>query len=130
MEGLAGMQTLTMEFFSSRSPAWTLVTSLCAIALLGIFRKRRNALPFPPGPKALPLVGNIWDLPNKNAWLTYSHWGKKYGKYFPQLNRERRLQLWNEIDSDIVHAKFLGTHVIILNSAKAAHELFEKRSSI
>jgi hypothetical protein len=34
------------------------------------------------------------------------------------------------IDSDIVHACFLGTHVIFLNSAKAVHELFEKRSSI
>jgi hypothetical protein len=34
------------------------------------------------------------------------------------------------IDSDIVHVNSLGTHVIVLNSAKAVHELFEKRSSI
>ncbi len=34
------------------------------------------------------------------------------------------------VDSDIVHATALGTHIIILNSAKAVYELFEKRSSI
>lgn len=34
------------------------------------------------------------------------------------------------IDSDIVHANSLGTHVIVLNSAKAVRELLEKRSSI
>jgi hypothetical protein len=33
-------------------------------------------------------------------------------------------------DSDIVHATALGTHIIVLNSAKAVHELFEKRSAI
>ncbi|KAH9959806.1 cytochrome P450 [Russula dissimulans] len=111
VEGLASMQTPTIEFFSGRTPAWTLVTSLCVIALLRIFRTRRHALPFPPGPKGLPIIGNALDMPNKNAWLTYSRWGRKY-------------------DSDIVHAEFLGTHVIVLNSAKAVHELFEKRSSI
>ena len=35
-----------------------------------------------------------------------------------------------EVDSDIVHVNSLGIHVIVLNSAKAVHELFEKRSSI
>ncbi|KAF8262577.1 cytochrome P450 [Lactarius quietus] len=50
-------------------------------------------------------------MPSKNQWLTYSLWGKQY-------------------NSDIVHATALGTHIIVLNSAKAVHELFEKRSSI
>ncbi|KAI9452763.1 cytochrome P450, partial [Lactarius psammicola] len=65
----------------------------------------------PPGPKGLPLVGNVLDMPTRNQWLTYWRWGKKY-------------------NSDIVHAKVLGTHVIILNSTKAACELFDKRSSL
>ena len=34
------------------------------------------------------------------------------------------------VDSEIVHATAFGTHIIVLNSAKAVHELFEKRSSI
>ena len=32
--------------------------------------------------------------------------------------------------SDIVHAEVLGTHIIVLNSEKAAKELFERRSSL
>jgi hypothetical protein len=68
-------------------------------------------------------------MPNKNAWLTYSRWGRKYGKCFPNLIGSADYN-FGMIDSDIVHAEFLGTHVIVLNSAKAVHELFEKRSSI
>ena len=41
-----------------------------------------------------------------------------------------RITFFGTIDSDIVHAYSLGNHVIVLNSAKAVHELFEKRSSI
>ncbi|KAN0118658.1 Cytochrome P450 [Russula decolorans] len=87
-----------------------LVFSFCAIAFLHMFR-RRPALPFPPGPKGLPILGNALDMPRENPWLTYWQWGKK-------------------CNSDIVHANSLGTHVIVLNSAKAVRELFEKRSSI
>ena len=32
--------------------------------------------------------------------------------------------------SDVIHADALGTHLIIVNSAKAAKEMFEKRFSL
>lgn len=32
--------------------------------------------------------------------------------------------------SDVVHVDVLGTHMVIVNSTKAANELFDKRSSI
>ena len=32
--------------------------------------------------------------------------------------------------SDVVHVDVLGTHMVIVNSTKAAKELFDKRSSI
>ncbi|KAI9507628.1 cytochrome P450 [Russula earlei] len=117
-----------MEFFSHSRP-WTIVVSFCIIAFLHMFRRRRPALPFPPGPKGLPILGNALDMPNKNPWLTYLQWGKMYGKCFSDLIRGVDYIL-EMIDSDIVHANFLGKHVIVLNSAKAVHELFEKRSSI
>ena len=34
------------------------------------------------------------------------------------------------LGSDIVHIDVLGTHIIIVNSTRAAKELFDKRSSI
>ncbi|KAI0295664.1 cytochrome P450 [Multifurca ochricompacta] len=103
--------TSDVQSFSSRARAWTLVISFCLVIFLHTFYRRRHTLPLPPGPKGLPIIGNALDMPSKNQWLTYRQWGEKY-------------------NSDIVHAKALGTHVIVLNSAKAVHELFEKRSSI
>jgi hypothetical protein len=38
--------------------------------------------------------------------------------------------VYNLIDSSLIHVKLLGTHMIVVNSAKAAYELFEKRSAI
>lgn len=35
-----------------------------------------------------------------------------------------------DLGSDIIHAEVLGTDLIILNSAKAARELLERRSSL
>lgn len=32
--------------------------------------------------------------------------------------------------SDVVHVDVLGTHMVMVNSIKAANELFDKRSSI
>lgn len=122
------MEILTVEFFSSRA-SWVLVVSSCVAVFLHILRRRRRALPYPPGPKGLPIIGNALDMPSKNPCLTYSQWGEKYGMCFPYLIGCVRCIL-GAIDSDIVHANSLGIHVIVLNSAKAVHELFEKRSSI
>ncbi|KAH9011824.1 cytochrome P450 [Lactarius hengduanensis] len=105
------MEIPNMEIFSCRARTWMPVISFCVVILLHSIRRRQRALPFPPGPKGLPIVGNVLDMPSRNQWLTYRKWGKQH-------------------DSDIVHATALGTHIIVLNSAKAVHELFEKRSSI
>ncbi|KAI0267813.1 cytochrome P450 [Gloeopeniophorella convolvens] len=77
-----------------------------------IARKRpRPPLPYPPGPKGLPLIGNLLDMPRTYQWLTYERWGK-------------------EFNSDIVHVELPGMHIVVLNSAKAANELLGERSSI
>ncbi|KAH9039868.1 cytochrome P450, partial [Lactarius pseudohatsudake] len=68
-------------------------------------------LPYPPGPKRIPIIGNLLDMPSREEWVTYKKWSDQYG-------------------SDVVHVDVLGTHMVIVNSAKAANELFDKRSSI
>ena len=40
------------------------------------------------------------------------------------------LQVTLLLGSDIVHVDVMGTHIVILNSLKAGHELLDKRSSI
>jgi hypothetical protein len=42
-------------------------------------RRLRRGLPLPPGPKRLPILGNVFDLNVFEPWLTYTDWAKKYG---------------------------------------------------
>ncbi|OCH90228.1 CyP450 monooxygenase [Obba rivulosa] len=98
----------------------SIISIICVPALTGLFLtlllqcgRRKSSLhhlPLPPGPKPLPLVGNILDIPTAYQWLTYAEWSKTYG--------------------NIVHVKFFGKSLIILGSAKHAFDLFEKRSSL
>ena len=73
-----------------------LLFSFCTIVFLHMFR-RRPTLPFPPGPKGLPILGNALDMPRENPWLTYWQWGKKCSKYFPYIYEpvESALPFWN-----------------------------------
>lgn len=76
-------------------------------------RKGKNKyahLPFPPGPKPLPFIGNALDLPRSREYATYHEWSKLYG--------------------DVVHTHAFGHHIIVLNSVKAAREMLDQRSSI
>lgn len=49
-----------------------------------ILGRSRNAqgLPFAPGPKPLPLVGNIRDIVFERECETYMEWSKTYGKAY------------------------------------------------
>jgi hypothetical protein len=34
----------------------------------------------PPGPKGLPILGNVLDLPTEKGWLVFRKWGQTWGK--------------------------------------------------
>lgn len=38
-----------------------------------------NTTPFPPGPKPLPILGNMLDMPSVKPWLVFSDWSNKFG---------------------------------------------------
>ncbi|KDQ14783.1 hypothetical protein BOTBODRAFT_32546 [Botryobasidium botryosum FD-172 SS1] len=90
-------------------------------ALLGIFAtlviyrlRAANAanprrLPYPPGPKPEPIIGNARHIPAHSSWLQYTDWKKVHG--------------------DIIHMEALGTHILVLNSYKASRDLLELKSA-
>ena len=35
----------------------------------------------PPGPKPLPVVGNVYQIPKQFEYVQYAEWAKQYGTY-------------------------------------------------
>jgi hypothetical protein len=50
--------------------------------LLVFFRdyRRRGGLPYPPGPRSWPIIGNILSIPKDAPWIAYADMSKIYGK--------------------------------------------------
>ncbi|KAF4598059.1 hypothetical protein EYR38_006453 [Pleurotus pulmonarius] len=90
----------------------TVFTLIAVLYLRQRFSKRGTEYtwPLPPGPKRLPFIGNLLDMPKHLEWVTFRKWAR-------------------DLDSDIIHIDLMGNHVIILDSFEAANDLLEKRSS-
>lgn len=78
-----------------------------------VYRSRKHALPLPPGPKGLPLVGNIKDLPRSADVPVWEHWLAHKDAYGP-----------------ISSITVFGTTFVILNSSDVVLELLTKRAAI
>ena len=42
----------------------------------------RRQGPLPPGPKGLPIIGNVLDMPTSHEWLTFAKWGVQWGTLY------------------------------------------------
>ncbi|KAM5533378.1 hypothetical protein V8D89_012928 [Ganoderma adspersum] len=68
-----------------------------------------SALPLPPGPKPLPVVGNLFDIPTRRLGASFRGINERYG--------------------DVAHLSALGQSMIVLGSYAAACVLLEDRSA-
>ncbi|KAF8177313.1 cytochrome P450 [Mycena galopus ATCC 62051] len=91
-------------FLLSIDSRWTLVLTAVAVGLVQYLRKRKTP-PLPPGPRGLPLLGNIFDVPSHDHWLKFAEMG----------------EIWGDISSLTV----FGQTMIIVNSLKVAEDLLE-----
>ncbi|KDQ58241.1 hypothetical protein JAAARDRAFT_57969 [Jaapia argillacea MUCL 33604] len=91
----------------------TVVVAVAAVFLLRQWNhsRRSGGLPFPPGPTPEPFIGNLRHIPKDKPWVTYVQWGKQYG-------------------GEVVSFESFGTRVVVLNSARVASDLLEKRGAI
>lgn len=82
------------------------------LGLIGwlLYAERKRDAGLPPGPRRLPVIGNLHQAPAKVPWLTYTKWTKQYGPIFS--------------------LQFGLTTVIMLGTHQAANDLLDKRSSI
>jgi hypothetical protein len=66
-------------------------------------------------------------MPSREEWVTYRKWSEESG--MPRMLSRFVSPPESLSGSDVIHADVMGSHIIILNSMKAAHELLDKRSS-
>ncbi len=59
---------------------WLVVIGVFTLlfALVQARKKKNGALP--PGPKPLPIVGNVLDLTARELWVRATQWAKSYGE--------------------------------------------------
>ncbi|KAI0051668.1 cytochrome P450 [Auriscalpium vulgare] len=97
-------------FDQSPPLSWLALALLAVLLLVALVRVATpptfHGAPLPPGPTSSWFGGH---LPTLYPWLTYADWRQKYG--------------------DVIYIYSLGNPIVILNSAKAAHDLLEERSA-
>jgi hypothetical protein len=86
--------------------------TLCILYATNRHLKRKGFLSLPPGPKGLPLLGNVNDLP-KPGMLECHHWLHHKSIYGP-----------------ISSVTVLGQTFVIINDPEIAFELLRDRSAI
>ncbi|THU91684.1 cytochrome P450 [Dendrothele bispora CBS 962.96] len=72
------------------------------------FRRARTGR-YPPGPRGIPVLGNLFQLDNVKSWHTFTKWKELYGP--------------------IIRLNIAGQPMVIINSKKVAEDLFDRRGS-
>ncbi|KZT05767.1 cytochrome P450 [Laetiporus sulphureus 93-53] len=82
--------------------------AIALLVTLGLYERKHNRA-LPPGPRGWPLIGNVFDVPKSQPWKMFAQWGDLWG--------------------DMVYMNYLGQPIVILNSARAAREMLEKKGA-
>ncbi|PIL29261.1 cytochrome P450 [Ganoderma sinense ZZ0214-1] len=98
------------SMFQDATPVLIVVSSIFFVVFIAQYIRyiKTVDLPLPPGPRPLPIIGNVFDIPKKLLPCDYREISNRYG--------------------DIVHLHALGQHIILLGSLEVAIELLERRS--
>jgi hypothetical protein len=88
--------------------------------------RRRGGRPYPPGPRPLPIIGNLLDIPSNFSWLTYTRFAKIYGTNLPLAESSFLIGSVG----DILSFQVFGQVIVVLNTVNTAKDLLEKRAAI
>lgn len=75
------MSAVTMPTnYAALSLGLAAIVTFCLLVVRRLTRSRRMPA-MPPGPKGLPLIGNLLDMPKTQEWKTFAKWGEKWGTW-------------------------------------------------
>ncbi|KAJ6582286.1 cytochrome P450 [Mycena capillaripes] len=99
---------MAMPFSPLKSAGIALGSWVLYITIRSYTRHHKS---LPPGPRGIPLIGNVFDVPKSEEWVAFNEMSKKY-------------------DSDLISLNLAGDTVIVLNSFAAVDALLENKSAI
>ena len=71
---------MALAYLTSIADVFAVLLFLATIRAIRDYR-RRGGLPHPPGPRPLPIIGNLLDVPKRSSWLTYTKFVKTHGSH-------------------------------------------------
>ena len=74
---VVGCHYSPMSLLTAHSSAFLVAIPAVLVLALAWTWRRSNARR-PPGPRGLPLVGNLFDMPKSHEWLQYAEWSRQY----------------------------------------------------
>ncbi|KAF5343048.1 hypothetical protein D9758_011153 [Tetrapyrgos nigripes] len=99
------------------------LVALVTVVVFIFYKPNRN---LPPGPKGLPVLGNVFQLPRTQQFLRFTEWKEEFGMSFKLQSSPTLIILAGPIFS----LNLAGQTVVVLNSHKVAGDLLDRRSAI
>jgi hypothetical protein len=92
------------------------VVGFSGLAFL-VMRTGKRRLPYPPGPRRLPVVGNLFSMPSREEWVTYMKWSKECGTRRPVHARRIRRYLPLRFVQDLtLYMPTLWGHILLFST--------------
>lgn len=133
MDALVHSAAFVLNIFLSLSIVGRVTLAAGGIALLAWFlRAPTSQLKYPPGPKGIPLLGNLLQL-TPDVWFKFTEWKQVYGK--PEaLHIDRYhidfIHLNFNVTGPIMYLNLAGQNVVVLNTLSVAADLLDRRAAI
>ena len=120
---------MPLEFASAVISSPFIFLGISVLSALVVRWNQTRRLRLPPGPKPLPIFGNMFDMPLHEPWLVYRDWCNKYGITLSSATNHRSHKMVLG-PGDVVYLDLPFQPTLILGSAKASLDLMEKRSHL
>jgi hypothetical protein len=104
-----------------------IVTFLSLLGFIVIFRRKRSLnVPLPPSPPSDFILGHLRRIPSENPEIQYAEWAQIYGGILFSSIYVLIARAQYSV-GDVIYLRVLNRDIIVLNSAKVAADLLEKR---